>query len=347
MSGFLNLDFKSFGAMLTNAFAGTPFLAMNARVGILGSSSMTKLLLNPFSGSYFSTNTKILDSFDVLIEGESKSLLDFGGMKIRGAFNKAPINDITQGIYDYFSNNVLGLIPFDDIKILNEEIDALLLKKKEVVANVNAERQYNIDQFNNAKNDLDNHLSFLKDLERRAKETWEIHESIDWKDFIQRRYYWEKTNELNGEIALGYIALEAKRILLDGLIWVSGLPPVELDPRISSIDADINYKVAQREGLSFMKNLDEQGRTVLKKLQEAWTEVGFENIIDVKKVEFTGSLGLFTDNYFDSKLLMTFLGEEVAFKSSIGINEDESLNLGAIFNSLQKPFFARKDCLVR
>lgn len=337
MKGFLNINFNALGPQLTSAFAGTPFLALDARVGLFGSSSQTKLLLNPFSGSYFATNTKILNALDVLVEGECKSLVDFGEMKIRGAFNKKPIGEFTQEIYDYFATNVLGQIPYENIAILNNEIQALVAKKQGVVNTVTAERNSNIEQFNKAKNELENHVIFIQDIERRARESWAKHESIHWTDAGQRLYYWRKTNDLNAEIAANYLALETKRAVFDALIWISGLPPVELDPRISSIDADINSKVLQRDLLQSFKNLDAASRAVMLKLQKHVINGVLAKIIDIKKIEFEGKLGLFTDNYFGSDLLMDFLGNEIAIKSNIGINQNGILDLGFVFNSLQNP----------
>lgn len=334
MRGMINVKWNSLLAQLTDSFNGTPFLVFDAQLGFMGTSSKTKLVLNPIQGSYFSTNTKLWNLLDVKLDGEAASLSNFGALSIRGAFDKAPAEEINKAIIQAFDNTLRGLVPKEKIAELDAAIASKDKEIENMTAQVQSERNKNITQYNKAKKDLqtlDNQYNTLASL---AMAKWKEHEATVWWDFNRRSQLWGETTALNIQKDGLSVGIHTAQITLDGLIWVNNLPPVEADPRISSL-------YLQRQGLqeekNWLNNINNLGNTVsgvMKSLHGYFMANGIGEIVDVKQVEFAGKLSLLEGGYFDAMINLKLMGKDYTLKSKIGTHADGTFDVLAIINDI-------------
>ncbi len=334
MKGMINVKWNSLLAQLTDSFNGTPFLVFDAQLGFMGTYSKTKLVLNPIQGSYFSTNTKLWDLLDVKLEGEAASLSSFGALSVRGAFDKAPAEEINKAIIQAFDNTLKGLVPKEKIA----ELDAAIARKTQEIAamtkQVQAERDNNIAQYNKAKNDLQSLENQYNNLAAQALAKWQEHEATDWRDFNRRSQLWGETTALNIQKDGLSVGLHSAQIALDGLIWVNNLPPVEADPRVTNLEFQ---RFGLQEEKNWLNNVNNLGNTVsgiMKELHGYFMSSGLGDIVDVKQVEFEGALSLLEGGYFDAMINLKLMGKDYTLKSKIGTHKDGSFDVIAIVNDV-------------
>ncbi len=330
----LNLQFNSLASQISDAFNGIPFLVADAYVGLLGSSSQTKLVLNPIHGSYFSTNSKLLNLLDIKMEGEAPSLLQFGDMKIRGAFDKAPTEEINKAIIQFFDNAIRGLIPTERIEELNAAIAAkqnLINTTKQQIHN---ERATNIAQLQVARDDVQGLQNQYNILTAQAEEKWRQYNETPWWDINTRSALWAQTTDLNIQKEALLIGINTAINFLNDLIWISSLPPVDLDPRVSKLEVEKLALLSEKEVLV---NLDHMGNTISGMMRDAhayFMANGIMDIIDVRQAEFQGNLNLLSGGELDLMVNMVFMGNEISLNSKVKVNYDGTFDVGSIIKDL-------------
>lgn len=333
LKGSLNLQFNSLAAQLTDAFNGSPFLTLDAYVGLLGSSSQTKLLLNPFRGSYFSTKSRLLDVMEAKLDGEIASLTSLGDMSIRGAFDKVSAEELNNALIDELSKLVRGIIPVERLESLNHLIQEKIQERNNLVAQLTSERATNTREFEAAKNHLQGLQNEYNRLDGLAAAAWANHEATPWHWVSERLYWWGETTRLNGEKSAVSVPLNTARLALNGLIWINNLPPVELDPRVIKLTADGVTLVGERELLTNFNNMNDLLARLLGGLSRAFLS-NAEHILDIRQIEFQGRLGLLTGAEFETMMNMIFLGDEISIRSKISINQDGTFNLNDLVDNI-------------
>ncbi|MFK7775637.1 MAG: hypothetical protein AB8F94_26075 [Saprospiraceae bacterium] len=298
-----------------------PKFAVNGAVSLLGLKAETDIHLKD-DGFEFMVGGKIFKLFAGEITARGTDVQKAGEMylkvKMKNDFFDFIKKDVsgfvkntTKGGVDGLRKGQVGLTKAENgVKAWDKKIKS---KKKEIKKKQSKKRK----AYNAAKKEVDKWNKNVNKLSKEIKRCIKLSKSKK-TPLHQRAYYASKAKTLQGTKLTANGSLAAAKKVLDGLKWVNSDPNKDAQVIYLVGKKEISLKAVQAAKLALKgteKGLGFGGNAA------AWIlEKGPDAIVDIKKAEFEGKLGVLSGGAVKLKLQVKWLGKKHDLKVAFDFN---------------------------
>ena len=295
-----------------------PRVYINGEVSILGIRSATEVHFSE-TGFCFETSGKIFNLFACSLKAKASSLYIEGGFRVQGVFQNDFLSSLKKEVSKIITADtdavVKGLSDAEvavrnakvEVDKINGEIDRLRKTITGERADAQNKLKYAQDEVDRAQHEVNK----IQDEINATKKYYNSLPKIDlpWKANQTREAGWfaAKQAALYSALGIATAALQAAKLVLEGIKQLAKVTPIELDSRMSTRIAAHEIATAALTVAGQVLNKAGAGARAVSSVEQFVIEHGSDVLLQIRSVSFDTDLSAIANNTIPLQLDIEFM----------------------------------------